>query len=70
MPGELVLPADGTIEDVVDLCIDARLQQSDTVPARPADDATLIRRTTLDLLGRVPATSEVRNYVTSPAVSQ
>ena len=70
LPGDLVLPADGTIQEVVDLCIDARLEQSDTVAARPADDGTLIRRTTLDLLGRIPAAWEVRNYMTSPAVSK
>ena len=66
LPGDLVLPPDGPIEEVVDLCIDARLRQSDTVAARPADDATLIRRTTLDLLGRVPAAWEVRTMEILP----
>src|SRR5689334_10336592 len=32
---------------------------------RPADDATLVRRLTLDLAGRIPTPAEVRAFVAS-----
>jgi len=70
LSAELLLPAECSIPEVVDLCIDARLQESDTIPALPADDATLVRRTTLDLVGRFPTVREVRDYLSSEAATK
>jgi hypothetical protein len=59
-------PAPGRpIEDVIDHFIDARLREEGVTPAAPADDATLLRRLTLDLVGRIPTAAEVRAYVTA-----
>jgi hypothetical protein len=53
------------VEEVVDQYIDAGLSAAGVTPAAAADDANFIRRVTLDLAGRVPATSEVVSYVQS-----
>src|SRR5262249_7495570 len=53
------------IEQVVDHFIDARLQQEGVPPAAQADDANLLRRLTLDLVGRIPTIAETRAYVAS-----
>ena len=51
------------IAEVVDHYVDLRLAK-EGVPAAPeADDATLVRRLTLDLVGRIPTAAEVRAYV-------
>ncbi len=60
-----LLPADRPVEAVVDHYVD-QLNQADKVTvAAQADDATLIRRLTLDLAGRIPTTSESRDFVAS-----
>ena len=56
-------PADKPIEVVVDQSIDAAIASAGVAPAPPADDAALIRRLTLDLVGRIPTTGEVDEYV-------
>ena len=53
-----LLPADRPIAEVVDHYIDAVLRQESVQPSSPADDATLIRRLTLDLAGRIPTAAE------------
>lgn len=51
------------VAKVVDHYVDLRLAR-EAVPAAPeADDATLVRRLTLDLVGRIPTAAEVRAYV-------
>jgi Protein of unknown function (DUF1549)/Protein of unknown function (DUF1553) len=51
------------IAEVVDHYVDLRLAK-EAVPAAPeADDATLVRRLTLDLVGRIPTAAEARAYV-------
>jgi hypothetical protein len=60
-----MLPADRAIEAVVDAYVDARLAREGVQPAAPTDDATVIRRLTLDLLGRIPTESETRAFVES-----
>ena len=60
-----LLPADRTIAEVVDHYIDAGLKTAAVKPAAAADDATLIRRLTLDLAGRIPTAAESRAYVAS-----
>jgi hypothetical protein len=62
--GEL-LPASKPIEEAIDHYIDARLSADGIAPAGQADDATLIRRLTLDLCGRIPTVAETRDYVES-----
>lgn len=39
-------------------------------PAEPADDAELVRRTYLDLAGRIPSVSETRAYLARPATDK
>ena len=60
-----LLPADRPIGEVVDHYIDAVLRRGGVKPADPADDATLFRRLTLDLAGRIPTAAESRAYVAS-----
>ncbi len=62
--GDLLSP-DRPIEEVVDHYLDAKIARAGVRPAPPADDASLIRRLTLDLIGRVPTSAEVRAYVES-----
>ena len=62
--GEL-LPADRPIAEVVDHYIDGLLRREAVKPATMADDATLIRRMTLDLAGRIPTAAETSAYVGS-----
>jgi hypothetical protein len=55
--------ADRPIAEVVDRYVDAGLAKAGVKAAPEADDATLVRRLTLDLAGRVPTAAEVRAYV-------
>jgi hypothetical protein len=58
-------PADQPVEQVIDRFIDAGIAAAGVQPAPQADDATLVRRLTLDLVGRVPTAGETDAYVTS-----
>jgi hypothetical protein len=58
-----LLPADRPIADVVDHFIDSALGKAAVKPASAADDATLCRRLTLDLAGRIPTAAESRAFV-------
>jgi hypothetical protein len=59
------LPADRPIEEAVDFYVDALLKR-DNIPAAPVtDDATLLRRTTLDLAGRIPTVVEAQAFAAS-----
>jgi hypothetical protein len=60
-----LLPPDTPIEQVVDHYIDARLKEDKIAAAPQADDATLARRLTLDLVGRIPVPAEMRAFVDS-----
>jgi hypothetical protein len=60
-----LLPDDRAIEEVVDAYLEARLDGGKVQPAGTADDATLIRRLTLDLIGRIPTEGESRAFVES-----
>src|SRR5688572_26046128 len=64
-PAADLLPPDRPIPDVIDQYIDARLARSGVAPAPPADDYTLVRRLTLDLVGRIPTPPETRAFVES-----
>src|SRR6476661_6938299 len=63
--GDDLLPPDRPAPAVIDHYIEALLKTDGVTPAPPADDATLIRRLTLDLVGRVPTTSEADAYIGS-----
>jgi hypothetical protein len=58
-----LLMADTPVEQAIDHFIDARLQRVGVSPAPQADDANLLRRTSLDLIGRIPTAAEARAYV-------
>lgn len=60
-----LLPADRPIPAVVDHYVDELLKLDGVEPAPPADDATLVRRLTLDLVGRIPTAPEVESYLAS-----
>jgi hypothetical protein len=53
------------IPQVIDRYIDAAIAEAGVTPAEQADDATLVRRLTLDLVGRIPTTAEVDAFVNS-----
>ena len=59
------LPTDTPIGKAVDHYLDAKLKEDGITPAPLADDATRIRRLTLDLLGRIPTVAETRAFVES-----
>jgi len=63
LSGEQLLPPHQEIAAVVDRYVDARLQKRDITPAPQADDANLLRRTMLDLVGRIPTAGEARAYL-------
>ncbi len=63
--GADLLPADRPIEDAVDHYIGLALKKAAVTPAAPADDATVVRRLTLDLAGRIPTAAEARAYIQS-----
>src|SRR5262245_33431371 len=62
---ESVLPPGTPIEQAVDHFIDAKLTEAGVNPAPRTDDANLIRRLTLDLVGRIPTASETHAFVDS-----
>jgi len=56
-------PGPGTaVEDMIDAAVGTGLAEAGLAPASPADDATLLRRVTLDLAGRIPAWGEIERY--------
>jgi hypothetical protein len=58
-------PAGQPMEQVIDQLIDAAIADAGVTPAVQADDATLIRRLTLDLAGRIPTLAEIEAYTAS-----
>jgi hypothetical protein len=58
-------PSGQPIEQVVDQAIDAKLKAENVTAAPLADDATVIRRLTLDLTGRIPTVAETTAYLAS-----
>jgi hypothetical protein len=62
---EDLLPPDRPIPEVIDHYVGRKLTQAGVTPAPQADDATLVRRLTLDLAGRIPTPAEARAYIES-----
>ena len=61
--GEVSTPI--SIPDLIDRHVLQQLAQSGIEPAQIAGDLTLLRRTTLDLVGRIPTAAEARGYLGS-----
>jgi hypothetical protein len=55
--------ADPRVSQLIDDEINARLRAENVTPASRADDATLLRRIYLDLLGRPPSATEAQNFL-------
>ena len=64
---EDLLPADTEITSTIDHYIQQHLVASGVAAVEPADDLTLVRRTTLDLAGRVPTSVEQDWFMSQPA---
>jgi hypothetical protein len=62
---EELLPPDQPVEQAIDHYLDARLQAEGVSAAPQADDANLLRRTLLDLVGRIPTAVEAKQYIAS-----
>ncbi len=60
-----ITPSGQTVEQVVDRYIESSLQEAHVTPAPPADDATILRRLTLDLVGRIPTVEETQAFLAS-----
>ncbi|MFT7644052.1 MAG: hypothetical protein ACI9G1_005818, partial [Pirellulaceae bacterium] len=60
-----LLPKHTSVSKAIDHYIDARLSRETVQPAPAADDATIVRRLTLDLAGRIPKPDEAKVYVAS-----
>jgi hypothetical protein len=58
-----VAPPGLPIEQVIDHYVDEALTRANVQPAPPADDAALLRRLTLDLVGRIPTLGEIPAYL-------
>lgn len=58
-----ILPAEQSIEQVIDHYVQAKLDAEKVAPVAQATDANLIRRLTLDLAGRIPTLTEAQSYV-------
>jgi len=58
-----LLPADRSIAEAVDHYVGEKLKSAQIAPAPPASEATLVRRATLDLAGRIPSPDEVQAYL-------
>jgi hypothetical protein len=59
------LGPDKPINEAVDHYIDAKLAEQKVQPAGQADDSSLLRRLTLDLVGRIPTAAEASAYLAS-----
>jgi hypothetical protein len=60
-----MLPPDRPLPEVIDHYVDAKLTKANVTPAPQADDYTLIRRLTLDLVGRIPTPAETKAFAES-----
>jgi hypothetical protein len=61
-----LLPAEKSIEEVVDHYIQAKLDAQKIVAGEQAEPGILLRRITLDIAGRLPTVTEINSYLASP----
>src|SRR4051794_38015840 len=69
-PADDLLPPDRPVPAAVDHYLDARLKEDGVKPAPPADDATFLRRVTLDLAGRIPTAAELKEFLADPGADR
>lgn len=62
---EDLLPPEKSVEEAIDLYLDSRLTKESVTAAAQANDANLLRRTMLDLVGRIPTAAEAKAFVAS-----
>ncbi len=62
---ERLLPRDWPIESVVDYYVDAKLVEQTVEPSEQANDPNLVRRMSLDLIGRMPSFDEVQEFLSA-----
>jgi len=67
---ETLLPAERSIAEVVDFYVDRSLKEIELSSAGQAKDSALLRRTTLDLVGRIPTVHEAQNYLANEAADK
>lgn len=67
-PGKPGVPAD--VAAAIDRAIDKRLLERKVRTSEPVDDATILRRMTLDLTGRVPTTDQAIRFLDSKDVDK
>ena len=60
-------PPEQAIADAVDFYLERSLGEINQEAGTTATDATLLRRTTLDLVGRIPTVREAQSYVSDTA---
>ena len=63
-------PVGRSIAEVVDHYVDSGLKADGLKSASQVDDATFVRRITLDLAGRIPAATEAREYASQKSVDK
>ncbi len=61
-----LLAVDRSIPEVVDHYVNLKLSQQGVAAAPPCVETNLIRRTMLDLVGRIPTLNEAKQYLDSP----
>jgi len=57
-------------ENVIDTYVDAHLKKNKVAAVKQAEDGNVVRRVTLDLIGRVPTPGEIQAYVDSRDVKK
>ena len=70
MQADELLSEDHDVAAAIDHYIDARLAVVNLSPSLPAADSTLLRRTMLDLVGRIPTATEAHQYSASPLANK
>ncbi|MGI8980932.1 MAG: DUF1549 domain-containing protein [Pirellulaceae bacterium] len=60
-----LLPPEKPVDETIDFYLEARLAKEGVAAAAQANDANLLRRTMLDLVGRIPTAAEAKAYVAS-----
>jgi hypothetical protein len=61
--GRFVRIAEVPVADVVDRAVDAKLRALGLEPSGPASDTEFLRRITLDVIGTLPAPTEIRSFL-------
>jgi hypothetical protein len=60
----------GLLAAAIDRHIAARWTEENTHPAAPADDAEFLRRTYLNIVGRIPSASEAQQFLDEPGTAK